>query len=94
MQINWCPKDRFVLATLTALTNNTDSTIKKLVTVFAFTPAFKPGYYIRTNPDRATAVNKITIPRLILSRLATLYRETRNAQPALYPDCKNTRHGA
>jgi hypothetical protein len=62
--------------------------------VFAFTPAFKPGYYTRTNPDRATAVNKITIPRLILSHLATSYRETRNAQPALYPDCKNTRHAS
>ena len=62
MQINWCPKDRFVLATLMALTNNTDSIIKKLVTVFAFASAFKPGYYIKTNPDRSSAVNKITIP--------------------------------
>ena len=74
------------------LTSNTDSIIKKLVTVFAFVPAFKPGYYIKTNPDRATAVNKITIPGLILNRLATLYRDTRIVHKALYLDCKNTRH--
>jgi len=43
-------------------TPNTDGWGNKLVTVFAFTPAFKPAYYIRTNPDRATAVNKITVP--------------------------------
>ena len=94
MQINWCPNDRFVQATLTALTNNTDSIIKKLVTVFAFAPAFKPGYYIKTNPDRATAVNKITIPGLILNRLATLYRDTRIVHKALYLDCKNARHAS
>ena len=94
MQINWCPKDRFVLATLTALTNNTDSIIKKLVTVFAFASDFKPGYYIKTNPDRATAVNKITIPGLILNCLATLYRDTRIIHKALYLDCKNTRHAS
>ena len=94
MQINWYPKDRFVLATLTALTNNTDSIIKKLVTVFAFASAFKPGYYIKTNPDRATAVNKITIPGLILNRLATLHRDTRIVHKALYLDCKNARHAS
>ena len=94
MQINWCPKDRFALATLTALTNNTDSIIKKLVTVFAFAPAFKPGYYVKTNPDRATAVNKITIPGLILNMLATLYRDTRIVHKALYLDCKNARHAS
>ena len=48
--------------TLTALTTNTDSIIKKLVTVFAFAPAPMPGCYKRINPDRASAVNKITIP--------------------------------
>ena len=52
------------------------------------------GYYNWTNPDRATTVNKITIPRLILNLLATLYRETSNAQPALYLDCKNTRRAS
>jgi hypothetical protein len=80
--------------TLTALNTNTDSIIKKLVTVFAFAPAFKPGYYIKTNPDRTTAVNKITIPGLILSRLATLYRDTRIIHKALYLDCKNTCHAS
>jgi hypothetical protein len=94
MQINWCPKDRFVLATLMALTNNTDSIIKKLVTVFAFASAFKPGHYIKTNPDRSTAVNKITIPGLILNRLATLHRDTRIVHKALYLDCKNARHAS
>ena len=48
--------------TLTALTTNTDSIIKKLVTVFALVTAPMPGCYKRNNPDRATAVNKITIP--------------------------------
>ena len=52
------------------------------------------GYYNWTNPDRATTVNKITIPGLILNLLATLYRETSNAQPALYLDCKNTRRAS
>ena len=45
MKIIWCPKDRLVLATLTALTNNTDSIIKKLVTVFALVPASKTDLY-------------------------------------------------
>jgi hypothetical protein len=74
--------------------HNTDSIIKKLVTVFAFVPASKPGNYIKTNPDRATAVNKITIPGLIFNRLATLYRDTRIVQKALYLDCKNARHAS
>jgi hypothetical protein len=80
--------------TLTALTTNTDSIIKKLVTVFAFTPAFKPGHYIKTNPDRAIPVNKITIPGLTLNPLANLYRDTRIIHNALYPDYKNTRHAS
>jgi hypothetical protein len=94
MKINWYPKDRFVQVTLTALTTNTDSIIKKLVTVFAFAPAFKPGHYIKTNPDRSIAVNKITIPGLILNRLAILYRDTRIVHKARYLDCKNARHAS
>ena len=81
-------------AILTALPTNTDSIIKKLVTVFAFVPAFKPGYYIKTNPDCSTAVNKITIPGLILNRFVTLYRDTRIVHNTLYLDCKNARHAS
>jgi hypothetical protein len=54
---------------------NTDGIINKLVTVFAFTPAFKPGHYFKTNPDPATAVKQITTPGLNLNRLANLYRD-------------------
>jgi len=59
-----------------------------------FLSAFKPGYYIKTNPDRSIAVNKITIPGLILNRLTTLYRDTRIVHKALYLDCKNARHAS
>jgi hypothetical protein len=53
-----------------------------------------PGCYKRINPDRAITVNKITIPGLILNRLATLYRDTRIVHKALYPDCKNARRAS
>jgi hypothetical protein len=43
---------------------------------------------------RSTAVNKITIPGLILNSLATLYRDTHIIRKALYLDCKNTRHAS
>ena len=41
---------------------NNAGIINKLVMVFAFTPATKTVSQCLTNPDRATAVNKITIP--------------------------------
>jgi hypothetical protein len=94
MQKDCTQKTDLYSAILTALPTNTDSIIKKLFTVFAFVPAFKPRYYIKTNPDRGTTVNRITIPGLIINLLATLYRDTRIVYQALYLDCKNTRHAS
>jgi len=44
------------------LTSNTDSIIKKLVTVFAFLSCSIDKFVILDNPDRAATVNQLTIP--------------------------------
>jgi hypothetical protein len=44
------------------LTSNTDSIIKKLVTVFALVFCSFDKFVILDNPDRASTVKKITIP--------------------------------
>ena len=41
---------------------------------------------------RASTVNKLTIPGLIINSLITLYRESANIHQSLYLDCKNTCH--
>jgi len=42
------------------------------------------------NPDRSTTVNKITIKRLIINYLVTLYRDTRIIQQACTRTAKTT----
>jgi hypothetical protein len=39
------------LITKSKTSPNTDNKGKLFFTLFAFAPAFKPGYYIKTNPD-------------------------------------------
>jgi hypothetical protein len=77
---------------------NTDNKGKLFVTVFAFLPA---GRQVLLLPrqilngmyrDRARAPLQHPVPGLRLGHLATLYRDTRNAQQPLYPDGKNTCH--
>ena len=75
---------------LTALTNNTDGIIHKLVMVFAKSHPTLTGFKITGDKTRrAIAVNKITIPGLITSHLVKMYREPASIHQTLYLDCKN-----
>ena len=75
---------------LTALTNNTDGIIHKLVMVFAKSHPTLTGFKITGDKTRrASAVNKITIPGLITSHLVKMYREPASIHQTLYLDCKN-----
>ena len=75
---------------LTALTNNTDGIIHKLVMVFAKSHPTLTRFKITGDKTRrASAVNKITIPGLITSHLVKMYREPASIHQTLYLDCKN-----
>jgi hypothetical protein len=58
------------------LTSNTDSIIKKLVTVFAISSCFQDSFVTGDNPVRAATVNKITIPGYLTNSQPALYRDT------------------
>jgi len=71
-----------VQATLTALTTNTDSIIKKLVTVFAFVPALKTNLQWELNLDTRICSQLKSCTETNFRLRDKLYRDT--AQVCIY----------